>query len=109
VLTKEQAAQIVRDSIIEVKGKGDAPTLTAAGFALMPQFVGLITSGVRRYQHVIDPNSIADIDLGKTTPDDLGELIRKISVGKICSNPASPHPQKYPYPANCPDCGYAVL
>ena len=32
----------------------------------------------------------------------------RLAVGKMCSNPGTPHHQPFPYPATCPICAYPV-
>jgi hypothetical protein len=37
-----------------------------------------------------------------------GDYAFRLAVGKMCSNPATPHHQPFPYPATCPICAYPV-
>jgi hypothetical protein len=65
--------------------------------------------GVPRFQHYLDPNIIIELQPGLSI-NALTEKILKLSAGKLCSNPRTPHPQTCcPYPAKCPQCGYPVL
>jgi hypothetical protein len=34
--------------------------------------------------------------------------VMELSSQKLCSNPKTPHPQPYPTPVKCGQCGYAV-
>jgi hypothetical protein len=122
MLTKEQALLIVQSSIAEAAGKTPEEVvnlpentgLEAAGVDKdkFSKFVTTIVSnpeaGVRRFEHRIDPNVIAQLALNVSIAYVTDE-VRKLAAGKMCSNPATPHPQECcPYPATCPICGAAV-
>jgi hypothetical protein len=123
-----QAADIVQNSIIESSParrgaratEGATPAtelhkkLADFGFnkdnlrSLIEAIAASPTSGVVRYQHYIDSNQLYEIS-PETTIGDLSDLVVRVAVGKLCSNPHNPHPQTCcPYPAKCPQCGYPV-
>jgi hypothetical protein len=119
MLTESQAKAIVSGSIREV---GNTPGEPAAAASLgesgidasrFNRLIEVIASspklGVPRYQHYIDPNKIAELNLS-TSIEKLTETVWKLSAGKLCSNPNNPHSQTCcPYPDKCPECGYPVL
>ena len=118
MLTEDQAQEIVHESIkrtldsttVSPEQKLDDAGITPANLETLVKTIAANTKiGVPRYQHYIDPNVIAELELTTTTIKDLTDKILKLSAGKMCSNPTTPHPQKCcPYPANCPQCGFPV-
>jgi hypothetical protein len=67
------------------------------------------TRGVIRYEHYLDPSLLSHVS-PEITIGDLSDLVVRLAVGKMCSNPHNPHPQTCcPYPAKCPQCGYSVI
>ena len=120
MLTKSQASEIVQASIgITIGSKTIRKnidlqeSLSDAGItqdklnALVITLVANPDIGVPRFQHYLDPNIIGDLRLD-TTGAELVEKILTLSAGKLCSNPSTPHPQQWPYPARCLQCGYPV-
>jgi hypothetical protein len=123
MLTEAQAKQIVWGSIQKTgaacklpqtyPAQTDQSTLQDLGLAGATQQLAITIvsdpeAGVTRLQHYLDPNELADLPPG-TTVADLTEKVRLLAAGKLCSNPASPHPQECcPYPAFCPQCGFPV-
>jgi hypothetical protein len=118
MLTSSQANEIVRASIGKTVGERAVSAnqkLKDAGIT-QDKFNAFVTTisadptiGVPRFQHYLDPNVIAELDL-TTTIEALTSKILELSAGKMCSNPHTPHPQNCcPYPTQCPQCGYAVL
>jgi len=118
MLTETQAHGVVFSSLEKVTGKdlsrGNASTLRAAGVTddnLAKLVIALVSDqsvGVARFQHVLDPNAIAGFTLDRTI-DELTREIVKLSAGKLCGNPSTPHQQSYPYPDTCPTCGCRVV
>ena len=122
MLTEEQAHLIVQRSIAEAAARkpeevvnlSEDTDLEAAGVDKdkFSKFVTTIVSnpevGVRRFEHRIDPNVIAQLGLNVSIAYVVDQVL-KLAAGKMCSNPTTPHPQKCcPYPATCPICGAAV-
>ena len=119
MLTESQAREIARASIRKTVSK-DVPlnsTLQDAGVdspdmlnELVRTLVADTENGVPHFEHYLDPNIILDELRITSTGDELAEKVLKLSAGKLCSNPSTPHPQQCcPYPAKCPQCGYTVL
>jgi hypothetical protein len=118
MLEKEQARQIVEASIHATSGKhvnNATEKLINFDFTdtnlsnLVKTLVADPQNGVPHFEHYLDPNIIGELD-PQTVVGDLVDMVLKLSAGKLCSNPATPHPQKCcPYPSNCPQCGYKVL
>jgi hypothetical protein len=116
MLTHSQAKEIVNSSLKStgVVASGNQ-TLRDAGLnengleKLVVTLVADRSVGVPRFQHVLDPNVIGDLNLNMTA-DDLTDQVAKLSAGKLCSNPTNPHEQQCcPYPITCPICGAPVL
>ena len=114
MLTEPQARDIVNTTIYKMTRKSVSDqtqlgTIIAGDFAdLVERLIADPSSGVSRYDHYLDPNVIGDLR-GDTTVGDLTDMVMRLSAGKLCSNPNIPHPQSYPYPASCPQCGYPVI
>jgi hypothetical protein len=119
MLSDKQAREIVDASIGKTirRSESISPDQTLEDFGITEDMLGsLVTTlsadvevGVPRFQHYLDPNIIGDLGPGISIKD-LTDKILKLSAGKLCSNPNTPHPQKCcPYPTKCPQCGYPVL
>lgn len=116
MLTEFQAREIVQASIRKTNKNAEAlGDLRDAGITpdnlgeLVKTLVADPENGVPRFQHFLDPN-IVGVLTPETTIEDLVDKVLRLSAGKLCSNPNTPHPQTCcPYPANCPQCGYKVL
>ena len=124
MLTDGQAREIVRGSIkkvsknpAKVAEQFSIPGSTLASIGLESdddlQSLHLAIAadpdvGVPRLGHYIDPNQLAETIKQPISIDKLvGEIVR-LAAGKLCSNPQNPHQQRFPYPGNCPECGYPV-
>src|SRR5262252_3784130 len=114
MLDPEQAQDIVLSAIAEAGGR--LPTSGAEalrGLNLredeqMDRLVDNVVRGVRSLQHTIDPAHVSTLKNAVTVME-LTNRVLQLSAGKLCSNPANPHPQKCcPYPAVCPECGAKV-
>jgi hypothetical protein len=121
MLTEDQARLIANSSITAVGKREDVATLPdetelqAAGVDDAAKFGELVMTivtdpavGVLRFEHRIDANVVAGLSLDVSIGD-LAKKIEKLSAGKMCSNPSTPHPQECcPYPTTCPVCGAPV-
>jgi hypothetical protein len=117
MLTENQAKEIVGASIGQTMGGATRHTgsLLDAGITgdklntLVMTLVADPHNGVSRFQHYLDPNIVGDLQPGMSI-EELTRKVLRLSSGKLCSNPTTPHPQTCcPYPTKCPQCGYAVL
>lgn len=57
--------------------------------------------------HHIEPTILGNLDESMTVTG-LTSRVMQLAVGKLCQNPTSPHPQIFPYPTECPQCGFPV-
>jgi hypothetical protein len=117
MLTDIQAKEIVQGSVSKATGRQVATgSLRDAGInetelnVLIKTLVADPDSGVPRFEHYLDPNDIIGQVDSTTTIEELTGKVLKLSAGKLCSNPNTPHDQTCcPYPTTCPQCGYAIL
>jgi hypothetical protein len=116
MLSEGQAREIVEASINKTAGPSGELTgsLLDAGITqdklntLVITLVADPHNGVPRFQHYLDANFVAELT-PMTSVDELTCKVLRLSAGKMCSNPATPHMQECcPYPTVCPECGYPV-
>lgn len=113
MLKLEQARQVVFTGIVRAGGSVTA----TAGMSLQSAGVdsahinmlasAIVNVALSKFDHGIDYSKIIKGIISTTTIGDLSTAVFELALGKVCSGPLH-HPQPYPAPSQCGDCGSDV-